>query len=730
MAKKLVERIYQISIPNTRRDHFSYKANLDKELEPGVRVLVPFRNKLRLGIVIALNEDKELQFELKEIAEVIDEKAILSEEILNLCRFVSQYYQAPLSEVLLLAIPKLYRLGKPVSLPQSLSYELIVSPDEALELINKRASSQKKLITLLKEKPIVNKEALAGEKISQQAISALLNLNLIKVNEVVALPFNSKEVLEEPLILNEEQKEAVSQLKSNLNQYHCSLLQGVTGSGKTEVYLQLLEEVLVDNNQALILVPEIGLTPQLVARFLARFKEPLVVIHSNLNETERQSAWQLAANGIAKIVIGTRAAIFTPLPHLKLIIIDEEHDSSFKQMEGVRYSAKDTALMRAHKLNIPILLGSATPSLETLYNCEQAKYSLLKLTKKAMTETPLYYELIDVRNTSLNHGLAPKTMAKINTHLQKGNQVLVFINRRGFSPVLLCHSCGWMADCKACASHFTLHRKPVYLICHHCGTTKHVPPRCENCQAEELIPIGAGTQRVHEYLAEEFPNEVVLRVDRDEVSKKHAFANQLERINQGEAKLIVGTQMLAKGHHFPRLSLVVILDADAGFYNYDFRAIERLGQLLTQVSGRAGRADRAGEVLIQTHVPDNPLLNILIQQGYDAFAKRLLMEREKAALPPYHYMALLRAQDRVQEKVLNFLHLAKTQLEDSEIKVLGPAPAPMPFKALQHRMQLLVKCSSRKILHRRLTNLRAWLTMNKIDNNIRWNVDIDPVDLS
>lgn len=317
-----MERIYQISIPNTRRDHFSYKANLDKELEPGVRVLVPFRNKLRLGIVIALNEDKELQFELKEIAEVIDEKAILSEEILNLCRFVSQYYQAPLSEVLLLAIPKLYRLGKPVSLPQSLSYELIVSPDEALELINKRASSQKKLITLLKEKPIVNKEALAGEKISQQAISALLNLNLIKVNEVVALPFNSKEVLEEPLILNEEQKEAVSQLKSNLNQYHCSLLQGVTGSGKTEVYLQLLEEVLVDNNQALILVPEIGLTPQLVARFLARFKEPLVVIHSNLNETERQSAWQLAANGIAKIVIGTRAAIFTPLPHLKLIIID------------------------------------------------------------------------------------------------------------------------------------------------------------------------------------------------------------------------------------------------------------------------------------------------------------------------------------------------------------------------------------------------------------------------
>jgi primosomal protein N' (replication factor Y) (superfamily II helicase) len=456
----------------------------------------------------------------------------------------------------------------------------------------------------------------------------------------------------------------------------------------------------------------------------------MVVIHSNLSDSERQLTWQLAQDKLAKLVIGTRAAVFTPMPALGLIIIDEEHDASLKQMEGVRYLARDTALMRAYLAKIPIILGSATPSLESIHNCAQNKYMLIRLNQKALTSTPLHYQLIDIRSANLQQGLAPSSLKMIADHLKQDNQVLVFINRRGFAPVLLCHHCGWMADCHACDSHLTLHRHTERLVCHHCGAVKKIPTQCQSCSSKELLPIGAGTQRIHEYLQTQFPHTKVLRVDRDEVGNKKGLDRQLARIHSGEVQLIVGTQMLAKGHHFPLLTLVVILDADAGFYNQDFRALERLGQLLTQVSGRAGRAQYTGQVLIQTHLPHHPLLNLLIEQGYDAFARALLATRQQAELPPYHYLAVIRAQNKVPAKVLAFLHTVKQQLLTQEIKVLGPAPAPLARKADQHRMQLLIKSPSRKKLHNTLTKMRNWLTMNKLTNNVRWNVDIDPIDLS
>ncbi|WP_058505081.1 primosomal protein N' [Legionella nautarum] len=720
---------YKICIPHTNRDYFYYQAgNLNPSI--GARVWVPFRNKTRLGLVIGQHASEDGKIQLKSISSLIDEQPLFSETLLELCQWVSTYYQSPLSEVIPLALPKKYRLGAPRELPSCDYYELLVPLETAEKSLSPRAKKQLALLDYLNQQGPLSKAALVKEGFGPSQLNALLALNLISSTQKIALPEQPSPPSDRPLALNEEQAFALHKLTEHLETYHCFLLQGVTGSGKTEVYLQLITKLLKQGRQVLILVPEIGLTPQLLARFRARFSEPMVVIHSNLNETERQVAWQLANDNLAKLVIGTRTAVFTPMPSLGLIIIDEEHDASLKQMDGVRYSARDTALMRAYLAKIPIVLGSATPSLESMHNCVLNKYTLLRLNQKALATSPLHYQLLDIRNVNLQQGLAAKSLTLIAEHLAQGNQVLVFINRRGFAPVLLCHHCGWMADCDACDSHLTLHRKLGRLVCHHCGIIKKIPSQCRSCHNTELLPIGAGTQRVHEFLQTYFPNTNLLRIDRDEVRKKNELDQQLERINNGEAQLIVGTQMLAKGHHFPRLTLVVVLDTDAGFYNQDFRALERLGQLLTQVSGRAGRAQHAGQVLIQTHIPNHPLLNLLIQQGYDAFAKALLAMRQHAELPPYHFLAVIRAQDKLPAKVLHFLHSSKEQLETEGIRVLGPAPAPLARKADQYRMQLLVKSSSRKVLHNALTRLRLWLTRNKLSNNVRWNVDIDPMDLS
>ncbi|WP_045107316.1 primosomal protein N' [Legionella hackeliae] len=723
-----MDSVYKICIPNTYRDFFDYLS--PQPLCIGARVWVPFRKQTRLGFVIGEQLSSDYS-KLKAISEIIDETPLLTPTILELCQWVSHYYQAPLSEVIPLALPKNYRLGHPCQLPTDDYFQLAMPLEDAYHLIGTRAHKQRALLSFIQEKnKAINKKRILQEGFSQAQLTNLLALNVLTHKQEILLPVSGSHQSEAPLLLNAEQQAAVHTIASHLNDYHCYLLQGITGSGKTEVYLQVIAAVLAQGKQVLILVPEIGLTPQLLSRFTARFNEPMVVIHSNLNETERQHAWQLASDNLAKLVIGTRTAVFTPMPALGLIVIDEEHDTSLKQMDGVRYSARDTALMRAHMTKIPIILGSATPSLESLNNCIQNKYTLLRLTQKALNATPLHYQVIDLRNIPLQQGLAPQTLKIIASHLQQGNQVLVFINRRGFAPVLLCHHCGWMADCKTCDSHLTLHRQLGRLVCHHCGRTETIPSQCKSCHNKELIPIGAGTQRVYDYLNQQFPDTKILRIDRDEVQKKNALENYLDSIHRGEAQLIVGTQMLAKGHHFPNLTLVVVLDTDAGFYNQDFRSLERLGQLLTQVSGRAGRAEYPGQVVIQTHLPHHPLLNILIQQGYDPFAHALLTLRQQAELPPYHFLALIRAQDKSATKVLHFLHTLKEQLLMQGVTTLGPAPAPLSRKSNQHRMQLLLKSSSRKTLQTRLTQLREWLTIRKLNNHVRWNVDVDPMDLS
>lgn len=551
-----------------------------------------------------------------------------------------------------------------------------------------------------------------------------------RARKIAPLPEPSTTSHNQPLPLNPEQSQAVFQISNALHAYQCFLIKGVTGSGKTEIYLQVIAQVLKMGKQVLILVPEIGLTPQLLSRFSQRFHEPMAVMHSNLNDTERRHAWQLAKESTVKLVIGTRGAVFTPMPDLGLIVIDEEHDASLKQMDRVRYSARDTALVRAHMANIPIILGSATPSLESLHNCARGKYTLLRLTQKAVSKTPLSYQLLDIRNQTLHEGLAPQTITLIREHLERQHQVLVFINRRGYSPVLLCHQCGWMADCRACDSHLTVHRTVGKLACHHCGLIQSIPKRCKQCASNELVPIGVGTQRIYDTLQDQFPTTSMLRIDRDEVQKKHALNEHLDKINRGEAQLIVGTQMLAKGHHFPQLTLVVVVDADNGFYNQDFRAIERLGQLLTQVAGRAGREEHPGHVLIQTHFPQHPLFNLLVQQGYGPFAKALLDLRQQAKLPPYAHLAMLRAQSKTMPKVLQFLHAIKTQLEPCGIELLGPAPAPLARKADHHRMQLLIKSPTRHGRSQALIKMNEAIREHKLDKSIAWTIDVDPMDLS
>lgn len=721
---------FKVCIPHTNRYAFDYVSDAFKPAI-GARVWVPFRNKTRLGVVVAIEANSACQLKLKSILSIIDEKPLLSAEILALCDWMSRYYYAPLSEIIPLALPKSYREGDSCALAKQTYYQLALPSEEAFVQINPKATRQKKLLDFLaKESTPVSKKKLAQTGFHASTINALLMTKMIMVFEQVDIPIQSCNAPEAPLSLNQEQHVAVATVCKQLSSYHAFLLYGVTGSGKTEVYLHIIANVLASGQQVLVLVPEIGLTPQLVHRFTARFSVPMAVIHSHLNDTQRKQAWQLACDNEVKLVIGTRSAIFTPMPALGLIIIDEEHDTSFKQMDGVRYHARDTALMRAFIKQIPIVLGSATPSLESLHNCDLKKYHLLRLHQKAINRVPLHYLVVDIRNQRLQQGFASKTLHTIRKHLNQNNQVLVFINRRGFAPVLLCHQCGFMANCRACDSHLTLHRAKRCLLCHHCGHQQALPDRCPDCNGGELLPIGVGTQRVYDFLSQQFPDKVCVRIDRDEVQKKQALEQRLEQINQGHATLIVGTQMLAKGHHFPQLTLVVILEADNGFYNQDFRALESLGQLLIQVAGRAGRAQFPGEVLIQTHVPQHPMFHLLIQQGFDCFAKNLLKMRQQSAFPPYHFLAVLRVQGRDELVLRQFLLEVKQQLDSTLAMMLGPAPAPLARKAHLHRMQLLIKAASRQKRHVVLTQLHNWLTMNKPNRNVRWSIDIDPMDLS
>lgn len=532
------------------------------------------------------------------------------------------------------------------------------------------------------------------------------------------------------LPLNAEQQTALHAILAADEKFNVFLIEGVTGSGKTEVYLHAIDAMLQAGKQTLVLVPEISLTPQTIARFRARFPVPIAALHSSLSDSERLSAWLSARAGEAKIVIGTRSAIFTPFQHLGLIIVDEEHDPSFKQQDRFRYHARDMAVMRANKNNIPVVLGSATPSLESLLNAERGRYQLLTLSERAGGAVMPQFKLLDVRQKKLTEGLSDELLSAMREQLKAGNQVMLFLNRRGFAPIFYCAQCGWIAGCKRCDARLVYHRSPKELRCHHCDARMKLPEACQECGDANVAPVGLGTQRVEEILHAEFPDIPVIRVDRDSIQGKDALDSLLAQIHQQQPSILLGTQMLAKGHHFPQVTLVGIIDADSGLFSADFRAAEQMGQLLMQVAGRAGRAEKPGVVMIQTRCPDHPHLQTLIHAGYPAFARGLMQERAQFVLPPYAYSAVFRAEAYSDKTAGNFLDKIKEMSHTfaNSVSILGPVPAMMAKKKGLHCQHLMIKAGKRPALQKFLSHLLQKLEELPSRQTVKWVLDVDPVE--
>lgn len=723
----------ELALPSPLRQTFHYIMPAKMSLPAlGSRVRVMFGRREMIGICVGLSDHTHIAEEkLRFAEECLDTQPVIDASLLALCRWAASYYHHPLGEVLDAALPVLLRQGEAAEHPGQLHWQatrlgLLYPLDGSI----KRAPKQVSALEVLRQYPDgMIPPLLKSLGIERSTLLALEKKGLVSahLHSIYSAPNHLSEHLREaPLPLNNEQALALAQI--HFNHFQSYLLMGVTGSGKTEVYLQAIHQCLSQHKQVLVLVPEIGLTPQTLSRFRARFMTDIVALHSGLNDSERLHAWRVAKNGQAGIIIGTRSAIFTPFAQLGLIIVDEEHDLSFKQQEGFRYHARDIAIRRAQVENIPIVLGSATPALESLHNAELDRYKLLTLTQRAGNAKPPTFKLIDLRQQTLEQGFSPSLLAAIGHTLGKGDQVLVFINRRGYAPVLLCHDCGWQQLCKRCDARPTLHRNPTRLHCHHCGYETAPPTFCPTCGSTDLRPLGVGTERAEDFLQSKFPSYPLFRVDRDSMRAKEALTNLYHTIQHHEPALLVGTQMLAKGHHFPHVTLVAIVDGDSGLFNADFRASEHTSQLIIQVAGRAGRAEKPGMVLLQTHQPEHPLLHTLVTQGYDAFAKACLPERSMMQMPPFGYLTLIRAEANSPDKPLAFLQAAK-ELCPNTMRCWGPVPAPMERRAGQFRGHLLLQHSERKVLHQALAALVPAVDALPESKRVRWSIDIDPQDL-
>ncbi|BCX88741.1 primosomal protein N' [Methylomarinovum tepidoasis] len=724
--------ILKVAVPAPLPGTFDYlppPGATPAQLRPGVRLRVPFGRGTRTGVLMGLAAHSQVQGErLKPALEILDPQPLLRETDLQLLQWAARYYHHPIGEVVAAALPALLRQGGPARrrCPQWLC--LTSAGREAEPGSN--AARQRALLKLLRQHDgVMTPTRLQAIDWPWRPVArALAARGWV---EFTTAPPPQETVCRPDFEANPAQRAAVSAITAALGGFTAFLLEGVTGSGKTEVYLQAIEAVLAQDHQALVLLPEIALTPQLQARFQARLGRRVVLYHSGLSAGERLDAWLGLQSGEVPLLLGTRSAVFIPMARPGLIVIDEEHDPSFKQQDGFRFSARDVAVVRARQTGIPIVLGSATPALESVYNTKQGRYRHLTLPHRAGQATPPNLRLLDIRNQRLQAGLAPAACRRIEKVLARGEQVLIFLNRRGYAPTLTCHACGWIAECPRCDARLVLHRRDRRLRCHHCGHEKPPPDTCPACTATDLRPLGHGTERLEEELGQRFPKARIARIDRDATRRKGSLETLLQQVRRGEIDILLGTQMLAKGHHFPNVTLAVILDADAGLYSTDFRAPERLAQLIVQVAGRAGRADKAGEVLIQTRHPQHPLLETLLAGGYPAFAAEALEERRQAGLPPFSHQALLRAEARQPALPLQFLEeaarLAETGLE--EVLVLGPVPAPMARRAGHHRAQLLLQSRSRGALHRLLDEMLPRLRQWPQQRRLRWHLEVDPLDL-
>lgn len=760
-----------VAVPTPLRRTFDYLPAANQRLpSPGCRVRVPFgkastkANKhgatsssaaTRMGIVVGYRAFSEFS-PLKSIVAVIDDTPLLGDDMLFLCRWAARYYQFDLGATFQAALPKQLREEAPAQLPSKTYWRLsrrgkgLPSPPNL-----SRAKRQNEAMALLQSVVPLDEgmahKVLSTLGVTRQTLKALQAKQLVEVFEKppTVLTCSAKPA---PYGLTDEQHQCLSAIcdhpfeeaKTALpHHYSVHLVEGATGSGKTEVYLQLIALALAEGKQVLVLIPEIGLSPQTLSRFTERFEATIAVLHSGMNDTERCEGWLLAREGIADIVIGTRSAVFVPMPRLGLMIIDEEHDISFKQQDsGLPYHARDLAVVRAHQRNIPLLLGTATPSLESLNNALTGRYQHHRLQARAGAAEPPTCELLDIRQQPLRDGLSPQALQAVMETLVRGEQALIFINQRGFAPTLMCHDCGWLANCAHCDARMTLHRQPMYLHCHHCDHRAVVPKVCPHCQSHNLIDEGCGSEKVElgiqtwlqeSRLQTSDGNVPVIRIDRDTTQRKHALAMHLSKVNEGKPCVLVGTQMLAKGHHFPKVTLVVVVEIDGGLFSADFRGPERMGQLLMQVAGRAGRESLPGRVLIQTHHSQHPWLQTLVSQGYSPFARHLLEERQMAQMSPFSFLAVFRAESEQPHLALQVLESIKQKLlqeqpSTPDSQLLGPMPAAMERRQKRYRFVLQLKYRHRGLLQSTLNAVMTKLEEGRWPKSVRWQLDVDPQD--
>ncbi len=734
----LSEPILHIALAGPLRSLFDYLPQAGKRPPPAVgsRVEVPFGRSGRSGVVAAVDNHTELpRDQLKRITRALDEAPLFSPQDLRLLRWAADYYQHPLGDVIMQALPVNLRKTRPIASPRANGWRLTQAGRRSDSSAFDRAPKQSSLMQLLatRAEGLDRSRLLATTGASESVLRSLMAKGLIEPCHLQQTGSESVTDKEPRHQLNPAQQRAVDRVREERHGFKPFLLHGVTGSGKTEVYLRLIETVLADQRQALVLVPEIGLTPQLMARFRRHLGDRVALLHSGLADGEREAVWHAVRRGEKPVLLGTRSAIFTPMPRLGLILVDEEHDLSFKQQEGFRYSARDLALVRAQQAGCPVVLGSATPSLESLRNARDGRYRLLELPQRATNASLPKLQMIDIRSAQLDSGLSSVLLREVRQALAEKGQVMLFLNRRGYAPMLTCHACGWLTECPRCDARMTHHRKQNLLWCHHCGHQRRVPAQCPECGSPELRAVGQGTERLEARLAELFPDTPLARIDRDTTSRKGSLERLLDGIRQGHYPLLLGTQMLAKGHHFPDVTLVGIIDVDQGLFGADYRAPERMAQLILQVAGRAGRAERPGRVLIQTRHPDHPLMELLTKQGYDAFAEVALEERRLAQLPPFSHQVLLRAESTRARDPLDFLEqaarLGRSMPQASKVEFWGPVPAPMERRAGKIRAHLLIQSGQRQSLHRWLSQWVSQLSALPESKRVRWSLDVDPMEM-
>lgn len=729
--------VLQIALPVPLYQKFDYLAPADSRFEKiktGTRASVLFGNRKLIGIIIGKSNSSAFpKHKLKTVIEILDNQPIFDSALYKLLLWATRYYQQPIGEVFSSALPKVMRQGGEIAPAYNTIY--ILNDSDTDEVSLKHAPKQRFLYEFIKTHP---------EGVGEKSLKNKIHNWRTLTNELIKKKLILKKQSEEPdqkksligklkrITLNNEQKYAYEILSKNIHCFNTYVIVGVTGSGKTEVYLKIAKDVLRNQKQVLFLVPEIGLTQQLVERVETRLGIHASLMHSGLNDSERAQTWLATKTGKTKVVVGTRSATFLPFNQLGLIIVDEEHDMSFKQQDGFLYQGRDIAIYRAKQLNIPIILGSATPSFESLKNINAGKYQKLVLQRRAKNTSVPKVKLIDMRSKSVREGLSSELLQEMKIELSNGHQVLLFLNRRGYAPTMLCQECGWIAECARCDARMTFYKNKNILKCHHCFKEQVAPSICSHCGSEKLLFLGEGTQRIEKILKEIFPDYAIARIDRDSTRRKNTLQSKLDNIHNEKYKIIIGTQMISKGHDFPGVTLVGILNVDHGLFSTDFRATERLAQLIVQVAGRAGRSKIKGKVLLQTYQPEHHLLNCLLNKGYEAFSEEALAIRKNYDMPPYTFITIIRARASKYETAQRFLESVKDSVlvnPSSKLTIIGPIPATLERKAGMYQSHLIVTSPYRSILQESFNDWAIGIQKHRQSKNVRWNIEVDPLDL-